>query len=86
MSEAPYGQVDRVLRGLGFTVRIDKGNEHRPDARVYRHDQSGAVILLPVFQDEAAVLPHHMLTVRWTLDQFGVASPPTFEEQLQKAS
>jgi hypothetical protein len=80
MSEPTYGRLDQVLRSLRFAVRIAEG------ARVYKHEPSGALIVVPLAAEADKVLPHHLQTVRWTLDQFGIASPLMFAEQLQKAS
>ena len=81
MPEVTYGQLDRVLRGLGFSVRV-----REDQARVYRHEPTGAVVALPLFADNEAVIAGHLVGVRMTLDAFGIADPTQFAKDLQKAS
>ena len=74
MNEVTYGQLDKVLHALGFSDRIvERDNQ----ARVYEHADTGAMVAFPVLPDRAKVLPHHLVAVRGTLDQFGIASPLT---------
>jgi hypothetical protein len=77
-----YGQLDKVLRSLGFARR--ELNHERP-ARVYDHLETGASIILPVFPDKARVMAHHLVTARVMLDEFGIADPSVFEAKLLKA-
>jgi hypothetical protein len=81
-TQVTYGQLDRVLRGLGFSCRIAK---NEPPARVYEHKESGAIILLPTYPEKDRVFDYHLAEVRIMLDGFGVADPSVFEAQLQKA-
>jgi hypothetical protein len=74
--------MDRVLRSLGFSRRtMDK----KPEAVRYEHPETGALIILPAFADEDHVLDYHLVGVRGTLDNFGVAAPSVFDAKLQKA-
>jgi hypothetical protein len=77
-----YGQLDKVLRSLGFARR--QLNQDKP-ARLYDHEETGASIILPAFPDKARVLEHHLVTARVMLDEFGIADPTVFEAKLQKA-
>jgi len=81
MPEVTYGRLDEVLRALGFSARVAEEK-----ARVYRHEATGAVIILPLLPDGQVVRPHHLVSVRMTLDAFGVADPLDFNAKLQKAS
>ncbi len=81
-ADVTYGQMDRVLRALGFSCTPSK---KEPPGRFYEHKESGAKIVLPTFPDNARVYEHHLLTVRITLDNFGIADPTTFDAKLQKA-
>jgi hypothetical protein len=83
MKSVTYGQLDKVLRALGFCSRLE---ETAPKARVYEHPETRALIVLPVFADTEMVLSHHLAAVRGTLDRFGIAAPLDFEGRLQKAS
>ena len=62
MPSVTYGRVDEVLRSLGFSARTAE------DARVYKHEPTGALIVLPNFSDSDEVLPRHLVAVRLTLD------------------
>lgn len=77
-----YGQLDKVLRSLGFSSRLVKG---KPPARHYKHKETGAFISLPPLPENHRVMEHHFVTVQFTLDGFGIADPIAFAEQIQKA-
>ncbi len=81
-TDVTYGQLDRVLRSLGFSCRPAK---HDPPGRIYKHQQAGAVIMLPLFADGDQVFEHHLVAVRTELDNFGLAEPSVFAAKLQKA-
>lgn len=81
-TEATYGQLDNVLRKLGFACQVVSKT---PPTRRYDHVDSGAWIMLPVLPDGEPVLDYHLASVRTTLDGFGIADPTAFAAQLQKA-
>jgi hypothetical protein len=81
-TEVTYGQLDKVLRSLGFTCRLAAGD---PPARVYDHKETGASIMMPPFPEDDRVLEYHLVTARVMLDEFGIASPQVFEAKLRKA-
>jgi hypothetical protein len=81
-TDVTYGQLDSVLRSLGFSSRLVKG---KPPARHYEHKETGAFITMPPFPESDRVLEHHLVTVRVTLDGFGIADPRVFAAKLQKA-
>jgi hypothetical protein len=81
-TDVTYGQLDRVLRSLGFSCRTVTGE---PPARVYEHKKSGARIMLPPFPEEDQVLDDRLLAARTTLDLFGIADPKAFAARLQNA-
>jgi hypothetical protein len=76
------GQLDRVLRSLGFTRRLV---EKDPPAVRYEHKESGALISVPPFEDNDRALEHHIAVARATLNTFGIADPFAFDAELQKA-
>jgi hypothetical protein len=75
-----YGQLDRVLRSLGFSYRVLKKD---PPTRVYEHE-SGALITIPPFSETDSVLDRHLVAARTTLDLFGIADPKVFDAKLHK--
>ena len=81
-TEITYGQLDKVLRSLGFTCRPGSND---PPGRVYEHKSTGAIIMLPTFQEKDMVYEHHLLAARSELNEFGIADSTTFDAKLQKA-
>ncbi len=81
-TDVTYGQLDAVLRSLGFSCREVKGT---PPARHYEHKETGAFITVPPYPESARVLEHHLVAARVTLDGFGIADPKTFDAKFQKA-
>jgi hypothetical protein len=81
-TDVTYGQLDKVLRSLGFTCRLVQGD---PSARVYTHQDSGASITMPPFPEEDRVLEYHLVTARVMLDQHGIADPTAFDAKLRRA-
>lgn len=80
-TEFTYGQLDRVLRSLGFTSCM---LDEEPPARVYNH-QSGALLMFPTFPEDDKVYGYHMVMTQVTLDNFGIADPTVLEAKLRKA-
>ena len=81
-TDVTYGQLDKVLRSLGFSCRLVKKD---PPARVYEHKESGALVVIPPFPMTDLVYGHHLIAARTTLDLFGIADPKVFDAKLQKA-
>jgi hypothetical protein len=65
-----YGQLDEVLRTHGFVAR---GVESK--ARIYKHEVTGASVILPDAPFADAVLPHHLIVVRTVLKEFDLPEP-----------
>lgn len=81
-TDLTYGQLDKVLRSMGFSSRFVKGE---PPARHYKHKETGAFITLPPLPENDRVMEHHFITVQFTLDGFGIADPTAFAALIQKA-
>jgi hypothetical protein len=81
-SEVTYGQLDKVLRALGFSCRP---SQQDPPGRIYEHQKTGAVVMLPEFSESDQVFEHHLVSARLELDNFGLADPSVFAAKLQKA-
>jgi hypothetical protein len=81
-TEVTYGQLDRVLRSLGFSCRPAQED---PPGRIYEHPEAGAMILLPAFHDSDKVYEHHLEAARLELENFGLADATVFAAKLQKA-
>jgi hypothetical protein len=81
-SKVTYGQLDKVLRSLGFSCRAAAND---PPGRIYEHKQAGAIIILPDFPKSDPVYEHHLVAARMELDNFGIADPSAFAAKLQKA-
>ncbi len=65
-----YGQLDEVLRTHGFVAHPVEGQ-----ARIYKHEATGATVILPDSPLAEAVLPHHLIVVRTVLKEFDLAEP-----------
>jgi hypothetical protein len=81
-TEITYGQLDKVLRSLGFSCRLVNGE---PPARRYEHKETGALISTPPYPMSDFAYEHHVFIARMVVDQFGIADPRVFDAQLQKA-
>jgi hypothetical protein len=81
-TEVAYGQLDKVLRSLGFSCRV---LNKEPATRAYEHKESGALITIPPFPMTDFVWEHHLVGARMILDWFGTADPKVFDAKLQKA-
>ena len=77
-----YGQLDKVLRSLGFTRHEF---ERRGKGVRYEHKETGARITMTLFPKKDRVLMHHFVMVRGTLNDFGVADPSVLEKKTKKA-
>jgi hypothetical protein len=82
-TDVTYGQLDTVLRGLGFSCRLV--TQEPPPARVYEHQESGAAIILPAFPEKDKVLEYHLVAARVMLENYGIAEPRAFDAKLHKA-
>jgi predicted RNA binding protein YcfA (HicA-like mRNA interferase family) len=81
MTQVTYSRLEEVLRSLGFALRaVEEKN------KVYRHEATGALVVIPEFRPGESVLPRHLLAVRSILQAYGIADPTDFTTQLQKAS
>jgi hypothetical protein len=83
MIQASYGQLDKVLRGLGFSCRTAT---LQTEALVYEHQETGAVVILPAASKRKRALPHHLAAVQGTLTEYGIADPLHLAGELQKAN
>ncbi len=78
MSKVTYGQLDEALRALGFSVRVVEGK-----TRLYQHKATGSLIFLPERPATDVAIPRHMLAVRTTLENYGIADPMEFAMSLR---
>ena len=81
MPDVTYGQLDTMLRGLGFAVRVVEPNNWE-----YRHAETGAVIFLPVLPSDQPVLPRHRVAVRSVLEGFGIAEAADLAAKIAEVS
>jgi hypothetical protein len=81
MSDLSYGELDRILRSLGFDLRGPMENN-----KIYWHPQVEALITLPIFPDDQAVYQHHIDLTRLTLDTYGLDNPFANTPRPQRAS
>jgi hypothetical protein len=82
MPEVTYGELDEVLRSLGFSRQIA---EQPVKSRWYEHHETGALIALPLLPESDPVQPRHLLAARSILAAYGIVDPLDFTAALQKA-
>jgi hypothetical protein len=81
-TDVTYGQLDKVLRSLGFSCRVMK---KEPPTRVYEHKETGALLTVPPFPMTEFVYLHHLVAARTVVDLFGIAEPTVFDAKVRKA-
>jgi hypothetical protein len=81
MRKVTYGRLGKFLQSLGFSK-----HEPEPGTLVYKHEASGALVILPIRKDHENVAPHHLVGTRMILDAFGIMDPPEFTEHFPIAS
>jgi hypothetical protein len=81
-TDVTYGQLDRVLRSLGFSCLPTL---HDPPGRIFEHPEAGAIIMLPAVRDSEKVYEHHLAAARVELGNFGLADATVFAAKLPKA-
>ena len=80
MTNVTYGQLDEVLRSLGFVLRVT------PDrARVYKHP-TGALVDIPYFPDGDPVLSRYLVAAGMQVDGFNIIGQAAFNELLIDAT
>ncbi len=82
-TDVTYGQLEKVLRSLGFTCSPGK---RTPPGRIYEHPATGAIVALPSFPETDKVYEHHLLAARIELENFGIADRTTFDSNIKRAS
>jgi len=81
-TDVTYGQLDRVLRSLGFSRHLVK---KQPPALHYVHKESGAFITMPPYPETDRVLDYHLLGARTAVDGFGILDAAAFGAEIRKA-
>jgi predicted RNA binding protein YcfA (HicA-like mRNA interferase family) len=70
-----FAQRRQLLLGMGFTESVT------PKSHIFfAHPQSGAEVALPIYRSNQVVLPHHLATVRATLDAKGLMDKHEFND------
>jgi hypothetical protein len=76
-----FGQLRCLLLEMGFRETVV------PKSHVFfAHESSGAEFALPVYRSNRIVRPHHLATVRMTLDATGMMDADHFDELLASES
>ena len=81
-TDVTYGQLDKVLRSLGFSYQLVQGD---PPARRYVHEKTGALVSIPPFPMDDFALPQYLVAARTVVDLFGIAEPTVFDAKVRKA-
>ena len=72
-TEVTYREFDEIIRSIGFDRQKSKSG-----TRVYRHETSGALVILPDLDDTDPIPQRHMVGTRMILDAYGIMEPPEF--------
>ena len=81
MNEVTHARLQEVLLSLGFSYNgIYRKN------KIFRHDETGAMVIYPESAPDDAVLPRHLFAVETILDAYGLADPEGFTLELHRAS
>ena len=70
------------LQALLFDLNFHRGSTAVPQI-IFETPTRDALIVLPPYQPEQVVRPHHLASVRWTLDSNGILSSAAFDVKLQ---
>jgi hypothetical protein len=76
-----YGQLDQVLRALGFEVRVEAGKH-----RLYTHEATGALMSLPDRKPTESVHPTYLSATRTVFQNYDLADEVEFYALLKKAN
>ena len=70
-----FGKLRQLLVGLGFREVVLSES-----ATGFQHDPSDTLIVLPTYNANRIVLPHHLATVRIMLDGKGLMDGEAFDD------
>jgi predicted RNA binding protein YcfA (HicA-like mRNA interferase family) len=73
-----YADFECLLLRLGFRSGHTTGTQ-----LIFEHPAFDARIVLPPYQAEEAVRPHHWMNVRWLLDVNGILERDAFDKMLE---
>ena len=76
-----YRQLDGVLKSLGFSVRVEKG-----ECQLYAHEATGAIMSLPDLRPGEPANVTYVAAVRKVLADYEIADDVEFASQLQEDS
>jgi hypothetical protein len=74
-----YGDLDDLLLQLGFSRVSSRGAQ-----RLFEHPTTQAMVLLPPSGASEAVRPHHLVAVRSTVVENGIAERESFDRLIQE--
>ena len=76
-----YSQLGELLLSSGFSTYVLEDG-----ARVYKHQETGALLAFPVLPELVHVLPRHYIGTRMVLDAFGIMEPDEFDARVRQAA
>lgn len=83
-SDVTYGQLDKVLKSLGFSSRVVAVDPR--STRLYEHKKSGAYFMLPPYPMSDRAYAGHVVVARTIVDNFGIADRKKFDQKLRKVA
>jgi hypothetical protein len=70
-----FAELRQVLMDMGFAETVTPKSHW-----FFAHKPSGAELALPIYRSNRIVLPHHLSTVRTTLDARGLMDRDEFDD------
>src|SRR5438046_1152208 len=80
-AKVTFAQLRQVLQEIGFSETII-----RKSHVLFAHQASGAEVALPIYRANRMVLPHHLISVRVTLDANGLMDADDFDDFVAAAA
>lgn len=81
MNEVTHARLQEALISLGFSF-----NGIYQKNKIFRHADTGAMVIYPESPADTAVLPRHLFAVKTILKAYEIADPDGFTLELQRAS
>ena len=79
--EIKFTELEQLLLSIGFAIAPTTGSQ-----KVYQHPSSGALVVLPGYEQQAYVQTVHFVTVRRILSENGLMDSDKFNRLLYKVA
>lgn len=73
------GQLNSLFEKLGFHLTVIENGPH-----VWENPQFDALMILPALSSDCPARPHHLMTLRKTVDEREIVDMETFEKLVEE--